>query len=323
MVTDSGIRPSEVVVVVLNYCGADYSIDCINSLQKMVERPLDIIVVDNNSPDDSVQRMQAALSGVTLLLSPDNNGYAAGNNIGIRHALANRHCKAVWILNNDTEVAQTSLDELCACLNADSRVGIAGATLCSMHDRKHVQCCGGLTLNPLLGTTAFWGSGSSAKDVTPKQASTDLDFISGACLLVRREVFERVGLLPEEYFMYYEDADFGLAARRVGFRLAWAENAVVWHREGGSTGASDTERGREARPVWVDYLELRNRIWLARKYDWRIVPLVCVSYVFVILRRMLRGQAKRTTLVLRALWAGLSGKMGKPERFLSGSVVVK
>ena len=102
--------------------------------------------------------------------------------------------------------------------------------------------------------------------------------------------------------------------RKAGFNFAWAPDSIVYHKEGGSTGAESAAEGRKfSRPVWVDYLGLRNRVYMMRKhYPWAL-PLVLLSYLGVMLNRVRRGQADRIPLVCRAAWDGLRGRMGKPD----------
>lgn len=130
--------------------------------------------------------------------------------------------------------------------------------------------------------------------------------------MVRREVFERMGLFDDAYFLYYEDAEFGLRARQHGYGLSWAPDSIVYHKEGGSTGAGSTV----TRPKYVDYLALRNRLYTLRKYSPFLLPVAMGSYLVVMFRRTARGQADRIPLVCRALWHGLVGKLGRPDFLL-------
>ena len=139
----------------------------------------------------------------------------------------------------------------------------------------------------------------------PKQAS----------LLVSRAALERVGLLEEAFFLYYEDVEFGLRLKRSGFGLGYAPNSIVRHKEGGSTGAkSSSPRGVPLRSRRIDYLALRNRVWVMRSLFPLMLPLVLASYLGVALSRYRRGQGDRLGLVFRAAWHGLVGRMGAPDQ---------
>lgn len=308
------IHSSEVVIVILNYCGADDTITCVQSLQQLAQAPLEIAVVDNNSPDDSVNRIKAAFPEITILVAPNNNGYAAGNNAGIRYALANARCQAVWLLNNDTVVAPDSLDELCACLNAYPQAGIAGSTQICM-ESDAVQCAGGGAVNPLLGTTRSLCANKELaviQNLAEEGINQNLDFAIGASMLVRRNVFEKVGYLPEEYFLYYEDVDYGLAAKEAGYSTVWAKRSIVRHKEGGASKA-----GSRRYPAHVDYLILRNRMYLVCKfYKWNAF-FALLGYFAVAYNRIRRGQTGFLRHLPKAIWDGYTGRMGQSETYLT------
>lgn len=323
----------QVAVILLNYNNAGDTVACLRSLHALKTPPGQILVVDNHSTDDSCAtiaqawRQWAAPVSVAaqapppaekavLLQMPTNEGFSAGNNAGIRLTLQNKECRAVWLLNNDTEVLPDALDNLCACLNAQPEVGLAGSTLVYAHDRTIVQCAGGFKINKYCGTTPAI-CGHAALDAVLRrpvaEITPQIDYLCGASMLIKREVFDRIGLFREDYFLYYEDAEFCLRATNARFTLAWAPSSIVYHKEGGSTAAKSAVQDREFhRPAWVDYLSLRNRVYMMRKhYPWAL-PLVLLSYLGVLVNRIRRGQANRIPLIFRAAWDGLRGHMGKP-----------
>lgn len=255
-----------------------------------------------------------------LLRLDENRGFSGGNNAALRWLLARTsagQCAAFWLLNNDTEPDPGALDALCGRLNERPEAGLCGSTLLYAHAPDRVQAAGGCAFSPLSGRTAFVKGGLSATDlgrVPGEEVEKSMAYVVGASLLARRAVLERVGLLPEEYFLYYEDLAFALNARRAGFALAWARESRVLHKEGGSTGASGGGGGRAAaRSVLVDYLSVRNRIYLIRRYYPWALPAALASLAGVCLNRLRRGQAERLGLVRRAALDGLCGRMGRPE----------
>ena len=327
------LQPTYTAAIILNYNGAADTIDCLRSLYTLNTPPGLILVVDNHSTDNScadiIQAWQQwAFPVVTsnsfhittehaiFLALPTNEGFSSGNNAGIQYALKNPTFQAIWILNNDTEVLSDALDNLCTCLNGHPKAGIAGSTLVYAHGHRTVQCAGGFNINKYFGTTtAVCGHNDlSAVLQTPvAEITPQIDYLCGASMLIKREVFDRIGLFREDYFLYYEDAEFCLRATNARFTLAWAPSSIVYHKEGGSTAAKSAVQDREFhRPAWVDYLSLRNRVYMMRKhYPWAL-PLVLLSYLGVMVNRIRRGQADRILLVCRAAWDGLRGHMGKP-----------
>ncbi|MDR2745023.1 MAG: glycosyltransferase [Desulfovibrio sp.] len=322
------LLPANVAVILLNYNGGSDTVQCLEALCGLCASPGQIIVVDNDSsPEDrnfvqtSCERLRgdfrAKNTRMQLVFLPENNGYAAGNNAGTRLALQDSECSACWILNNDTEPASDALDRLCERLNQKPKAGVAGSTLVYAHDRETVQCAGGFKFSKYTGATpALHGNErlSAVAWLAPEPAESRLGFLCGASMLVRREVFEDIGLPAEEFFLYYEDAEFGLRARKAGYSLAWAPDSIVFHKEGGSTGAKSASTGRSAeRPGLMDYLALRNRIYLIRTFFPVFIPLAVLSYTGVLLNRVRRGQARRVPMVFRAAADGLLGRMGKPR----------
>ena len=340
------LAAGQVAVVVLNHGRNDDTAACLAALERLVSPPRQIIVVDNFSALNVPQHLLlqwnnivAAACGAECdmprLLDPgaerahdtglprrvilplsENQGYAAGNNAGIRLALEEKNCAAVWVLNNDTEPEPGALDALCARLNQAPYTDMAGSTLVYAHDEDRVQCAGGASLSGLSGLTRFLCEGArrtGLANVDAAAVEASLDYITGASLLLRRDVFEIAGFLPEEYFLYYEDAAYGLSCRAKGLRLAWAPDSIVVHREGGSTGARGARNGAPPeRPAWVDYLCLRNRIYLMRRFHPKTLPLALLGCLGVVWNRLRRGRADRIPLIWRATRDGLLGRMGKP-----------
>jgi len=334
------LSAAQVTVIILNYKGVDDTLGCLQALWSLERQPGRIIVVDNGSGEAEVARLKAGWTALNLrhglpvpaVLSQDdplpdarhillaleeNGGFSSGNNAGLRLALQDDGCRAFWILNNDTEPAPDALDALCARLNQRQDAGFCGSTLCYVHEPDTVQCAGGCTLSPLTGATTFLLGGEPLSAVIsrePEPIENGMAYVCGASLLARREALEEIGLLAEEYFLYYEDAEWGLRARQAGHGLAWAPASRVLHKEGGSSGAAGTRDGRmPRRSRLVDYLSLRNRVWLMRSYYPAALPLTLFSYLGVILNRIKRGQIDRIGLVLSAAWDGLTGNMGKPD----------
>ena len=324
------LSPQNTVAVVLNYNGREHTLACLRALAAMEDKPGRVIVVDNASTDGSPEALEAWLPGcglnAALLRLPENNGYAAGNNAGLRLALDDPECRAAWVLNNDTEPRPGALAALCHWLNLNPGAGMAGSTLVYAHDPELVQCAGGYAVNPLLATVRPLLGHATLHAVAacdPHNTAAKMDYVSGASLLARRSLLQHIGLFAEEYFLYYEDTEFGLRAKRAGHALAWARDSVVAHHEGGTTGAA-TGSGERAfiRPELVDYLSLRNRAYLARRLFFPALPVTVAGYAGVIINRIRRGQADRVPLVLLALIHGLAGKMGKPRAADPGLVVL-
>ena len=221
-----------VLVVIVNYRTAGLTIDCLRSLESEVSATatcsVRVVVTDNDSGDDSVAHLQATAAEhgwhtwVTIEPLERNGGFAFGNNAAIRPALrSSRPLDYIWLLNPDTVVRPGALKTLVTFLNDHPEVGIAGSRLVDAEGtpewsafRFHSvwsELENGAQLGLLSKLLSRWVLSPPA----PLEASP-CDWASGACLLIRREVFEAVGLLDENYFMYFEEVDF---CRRAAGRL--------------------------------------------------------------------------------------------------------
>lgn len=269
-----------------------------------------------NLPAPVLWREGEELGEASFVLLPlsENRGFAGGNNAALRIVFVDQNCRAFWLLNSDTEPAPTALNALCARLNQSPDAGLCGSTLILGRSRERLQCTAGGTFNPWMAATRHLGAGASASRLTAvTTVELDLDYVNGASILMRREVLESTGLLPEDYFLYCEDVDFCLTARRAGFALAWAPDSIVVHHEGGSSGArSGSDHGRPIRSRLVDYLSVRNRFHLVRKFCPPALPIALFSVPLILANRVCRGQWDRCGLMFRAVRDALAGRMGRP-----------
>jgi GT2 family glycosyltransferase len=286
----------KVTAVVLNWNRPIDTIDCVRSLQQSAYPDLDILVVDNASTDDSVARIESALPGVPIIRSPINGGYAAGNNIGIRHALANA-AEYVLVLNNDVLAEAGFLQPMVREAEADPSVGIVtcDARFQSDHARSY----------PTGGRLNLWRGAAVALSRRERSQRMAVDFVSGCILLVPRAVFEKVGLLDETFFMYFEDYEF---SRRVAtsYRLLYTPDATVYHLSGGG------DRWAVQTPTYLYYmarnrfLAFRNEPAAYRFYLALLGTAIAVAKSVAILSHAVHGgRGAQAGQQLGALWSGL------------------
>ena len=306
-----------ITIVVLNWNGADDTLRCLESLGNLKgERP-NILVVDNGSEDDSVPRIREAIHGLSqtgdlvlellegalpeekvfegervifgLIKGASNLGFGGGVNLGLRVALRDPRMTAAWILNNDTLVDQDALKALRSSLDKEPDAGIIGSTLLYLDQPDLIQAVGG-RYNPWFGKTSHvLGQKPYFREACASIDPKTLDYIVGASLCIRREVLERVGLLSEEYFLYFEELDFVERMKRLmpEMRLGYAAESLVYHKEGGSTEASDL--GGKKTSIATDYFFLTSRIRFARRFYPFQYPLVHLLLLGVLLNRIRRG----------------------------------
>ena len=237
-------------VVIVNYRTAQLVCDCLTSLAEMV--PIlgggRVIVADNDSGDDSVQLIASHIAArgwsnwVEILPLLKNGGFAYGNNAAIRRALAiDPKLEWVVLLNPDTIVRPGALSEFLAFDCRGMRVGILGAGIEGLHGAPKASAhrfpspLGELERSAAMAGLSRW-LGRSEEAISAANIAQQCDWVSGACMAVRRELFEVVGLLDEGYFLYFEEVDFCLRAHRAGWFCWSVPRARIMHVEGAATG---------------------------------------------------------------------------------------
>jgi GT2 family glycosyltransferase len=236
----------KIFIVLLNWNGKNDTLDCLKSLEQ-VETEHQIIVVDNGSSDDSVTSIQEAYPTITLIETGENLGYAEGNNVGIRYALE-KDADYIFILNNDTKVES---DILTAFLkNPDAP--IQGAKTHLMSDPSLLDHLGG-NWNPHKGEFDLVGAREKAEKWT---ASLTLDYVCGVALFVKAEVFKKIGLFEKRFFLFWEESDWCLRAKRAGYPASFCPQAKLYHKVSASfTGGKPH----------TTYFWWRNRLlWIER-----------------------------------------------------------
>lgn len=295
----SDADPSPLVyIVLLNWNGWRDTDACLESLAGLSYPNFRVVVVDNASSDGSEARLRELHPDVPLLQSGANLGFAGGNNVGLRYAL--EHGAAyVWLLNNDTLVERDALGELVAKMQADPSLGLCGSTLLYEAQRDMVQALGGARYNRWLGTVAHIGQHQPFDPQTDEGAvERQLDYLIGASTLASRAFLERVGLLQEDYFLYFEELDW--AARAGGtFGLGYAAKSFVYHKEGSSIGGSDT--AKDAKSYVSDFYSLKNRVRFTKRFYPYALPSVYGGLLIAILNRLRRRQWDRALLILRIM----------------------
>jgi GT2 family glycosyltransferase len=255
-----------VAAVVLNFRTPDETFLAVTSLLAS-GRPVDPLVVVNNDAD---QETQAALARVkdriTYIETGANLGFSGGVNVGIREALA-RGAARVLLVNSDAIVPPDALEHLDDALTSSSRIGIAGPMVLA---RSKPDCIAtlGMSYHSATGRMKHRGTGTRLGEHQPLDRRSVVDAVSGCAMLIRREVFDAIGLFDDEYFFTFEDLDFCLRARAAGFATVLAGDAVVYHEGGQSLGARSPKRF---------YYAARNHLRLAAQADGSSGPLVSLT----------------------------------------------
>lgn len=244
-----------VTVLVLNWNGADDTISCLASLSQTDYDNYRVIVVDNGSTDESATKILAAFPEISLVTTGRNLGYAGGNNVGIRKALA-EGARYIWILNNDTVVFPDCLRRMVLAAEADEAIGMVGSKIRYTEAPNTIWYAGG-TIDLECGKT--WHTGKDETDDGRFDMEGPTDFITGCSVLAKREMIEAIGLPEEKYFLYFEDVDWSLRARNEGWTLWFEPKAVLLHTEGARSTARYSDR--------FIYYTLRNRLFFKKRFS--------------------------------------------------------
>lgn len=226
---------------------------------------------------------------VLLLRHEKNLGYAAGNNAGISWLLEHTPAEHFLILNNDTLIHRDAAEHLLSAMRDNHRSGLCGGLIRYQDEPNIVQCrCGGRH-SAIWGLSSLNGWGSRYADMPARCASgrDRLDFIYGACVLVRREFLLDVGLMDEGYFLFCEEQDWAFRARGK-WELACAPRAEILHAEGRSTGARKKGLGGLRR----NRILLRSRLRLAWKFHPWFLPTVLLGQVYALVKKVLTAKIR-------------------------------
>lgn len=220
-----------VFVVVLNWNGKQFLKRCLNSLLESSYRA-QIIVVDNGSSDGSIEFIEKYFPKITLLKNKKNLGWTGGNNVGVRYAIK-KNADAILILNNDTHVAKNAIQLLVNKLFSDKKIGIVGPKIYfdKQGDKKIISFAGGF-----FTKNRYFGMHRGSNEVDKGQYSSDesSEFITGAAIMIKRDVFKKIGLFDDDYFIYYDEADFCMRARQEGYIIEFVSQAHVFHAFSGT-----------------------------------------------------------------------------------------
>ena len=273
-----------VCCVLVNWNGHEDTLACLQSLAAQDYAPLHSVVVDNGSTDNSVVRLQQAFPEVHIIETRKNLGFSSGCNVGIRYAVAEGY-DYVWLLNNDTIAPPDTCRKLVNKALTTPSAGIIGSVLYYMHDPANVQAWGGGNVDPLLGRSTHF---LAPAPLGPRA------YLTFASVLIPRTVFERVGILYEGFFMYWDDADLGLRVSKAGYTFAVAEDTAILHKEGGSS---------ESRSPLIDGFSTAAGLHFLRRHS----PLPLFSMAFFVAKRLiariLRGQPANARAILTGVTA--------------------
>lgn len=239
-----------VSIISVNYDQPEVTCEMLESLRNLSYKNLEIIVVDNGSPIFDAQIIKDNYPEIRLIKSRKNLGFAGGNNIAIKEASG----KYLFFLNNDTEVQSDCIEPLVSLFENNSTAGIASPKIIFFESDNTIQYAGSTEINPWTGRNK--GIGSMEKDMGQFDFSSQTDLAHGAAMMVPKAVIDQVGLMPEVYFLYYEELDWCEMIKRKGYSCHYVGKSTIYHKESVSVGKSS---------LLKTYYINRNRLLFIRR----------------------------------------------------------
>lgn len=327
------METSQVYIIILNYKGWEDTIECLESVLRLNYPQFKVIVVDNYSPNESVERMRQWAEGqlcvwhgrnhplkrlfATSLLKPvpyrfltaaawqhhipiitdeplfivqagSNDGFAAGNNLVIRHLLTLD--AYIWLLNPDMVVEPDSLSQLVRFTESLPHKPVVGALIKDYLQPDQTLIYGGGQHRPWSGTITF---------LQNKHDLHRLDYVHGGSFFTHLSNFKKMGPLPEEYFLYGEESDWCHRAKQSGIQLTVCDAAICYDKVSTSIGKG----------FLAEYYYTRNALKFYQKYCPIYVPFILASNVLRVVKRLWQGQLDRVRAIITASWHFVIGKV--------------
>ena len=264
----------KVFIIILNWNNWSDVIECLESLKNNDYPNYEVVIVDNGSKE----RPQAPSSDIKIIYNKKNLGFSEGNNIGIKYALENG-ADYVLLLNNDTIVSNNFLSKLVKVAESDKEIGMTAPKIYSYDQKDKIWFAGG-KINWLYNKGEMKGYDEIDRGQYDLPEMQNSDYLTGCCLLVKKNVIEKIGLLPEEYFLYYEDTDWSFSVQKAGFKNVFVPGSKIWHK--GSKSSQEFS-------VPYIYYHVRNGLILAKKYaPWYIKPMIHLDVVWCIIKQFIK-----------------------------------
>jgi GT2 family glycosyltransferase len=282
---------TKVSIVIVNYGNPADTCACLDSLRLITYPNYEIIVVDNGSEIDRTELFKSFNADCQVITRKDNGGFAAGANAGIRKAIGGH----ILLLNNDTVVSAGFLEPLVETLESERSVGMVSPQIRYYHTPAKIQYAGASTIHPIFVRGKKRGHLQTANQEYDEVSPTGL--CNGACMLIDRRVFEDIGLLPEKYFMYYEEHDFTQRARFMGWNCFYVGTSVIFHKQSQTLGHNS--------PLKTYYLH-RNRILYTRTFQQGLRLMMSLGYLYSVslletVKRLLKRDTDSARSIMKAM----------------------
>jgi GT2 family glycosyltransferase len=263
---------SKFLIVLVNYNNWKDTLECIDSLRKSGVKDSNILIIENCSTNDSLQKLKAAESNINIINTHKNLGFTGGNNLGIEYAIRNKY-KFVIILNNDTIVdINNPIKLLIDGMEKNEDVTLGTGRIFYFPDKERIWYNGGKLIK-WRGMAIHFNFGKNKNALTLSNELKNVDFISGCFMCIRLSDIMKLGFLDNNFFMYLDDVEFCSRALKKNLKLLFIPNAIIYHKAMGE---------KERTPKRI-YYSIRNRKLLINLH-FGIISKIYFSVVLIIKR---------------------------------------
>lgn len=298
----SVIDPPLLSIVTINFNGYKDTCELIDSIKRYIQSvSYEIIVVDNASRQQEGELIKSNYPWVSVICSTVNLGFSGGNNLGIKQA----NGEYIFLLNNDTYVCDDHFDVLIKLLKENDRIGIVSPKIRFAAQPQLIQYAGFTSLSHI--TLRNKAIGYAEVDNGQFNSTYQTGYAHGAALLIKKTVIEKIGLMPEIFFLYYEELDWCTKALENNYEIWYSGLATVYHKESQSTG--------EASPLKTYYMT-RNRLLYAWRHKEGLSKWVSLLYLIIVvsLRDSLKFLLSRKYHLIKATWEGIIDFIKLPHK---------
>ena len=282
-----------VTIITVNYKQPRVTCELLRSISELSYPNLETIVVDNAQVHDHSSLFKYSLSQVQVINVKDNIGFAGGNNIGIKKSTG----EYILLLNNDTEIKNGVIEGLISIFRNNKNIGAVSPILKYHKAPEKIQFAGFTEINSLTGRNKLI-------QTKPDKSLIDTPYFHGAAVMIPALIIDKCGLMPEEYFLYYEELDWSRCLVQEGYEIKVATDFEVCHKESVTTGKNS--------PLKV-YYQNRNRIHFMRKRQSSLIPFILFFFLFSIPKNIISHLFKREKDHLKALIRAIIDGFIKPK----------
>lgn len=293
-----------VYIIILHWNNYSDTYECVQSLQKISYKNFKIVIVDNGSTNDSIDKLKKALKLDKILPLTKNLGFSGGNNIGIRYALKN-NADYILLLNNDTVVDHNFLSKLIEISKKDQHIGIVSPKIYYAKNPHLIWATG--AFENKKSKFGYIDLGFQIKDIGQFNKILEVDCVWGCCMLINKKVFKDIGLFDDEYFLYAEDIDFCYRVKQSGYKIIFQPESIIWHKVSSASGGEGN--------IFKDYYNTRNLLLFASKNldintKTRYYFFITLDSFILIIKYLIKLKFRNSVSILVGLVDGYIGTKG-------------